>query len=221
MNKIRVLVADDQQLISEGIRIILEAHSDIEVIATAADGRTALQYTDTMEPDVVLLDIQMPEMSGLDALKAIKQRHPRTVVLILTTFDPDSYILEAFHSGADGYLLKDMSGERLTAAIRDAYAGNVTIPASIAARIIAQIPRIAKSLDDFALTQREQDIANLLMKGYANDSIAKALGITLGTAKNYVSTLYSKLEVKNRREAVLILAGLKAGDGQRRTVPAE
>jgi DNA-binding NarL/FixJ family response regulator len=190
VNKIKVVIADDQKLICEGIRIILEACPDIEVAATAENGHDAVRVVDELQPDVALLDIQMPGMSGLEALKTIKARHPKTAVLILTTFDPDAYIFEAFRSGADGYLLKDMSGEKLAAAIRDAHSGNVTIPASIAARIIAQIPRKAKSLGDYGLTQREQEIAGLIVKGYSNDSIVSALGITLGTVKNYVSTLY-------------------------------
>lgn len=212
MENIRVLIADDESLIREGIRIILDSQPDIEVAACAETGSEAVRQALALKPDVVLMDIKMPDMSGLEALRGIKRGCPKTVVLMLTTFDPDEYILEAFRSGADGYLLKDVSGDRLCAAIRDAHAGNVTIPAAVAARLIAQIPNEArkKTLSDFGLTLREAEIARLVSKGYSNESIAQAMGISLGTVKNYVSTLYSKLEVKNRREAILIITGLKS-----------
>lgn len=216
MDKIKVLVADDQLLICDGIRIILNSHKDIEVIATVNSGRAAVESTLANEPDVVLMDIQMPEMSGIEALKVIKAKRPRTVVLMLTTFDPDEYILGAFRNGADGYLMKDLSGDRLAMAIRDAYAGNSTMPVSIAARLIAQIPKDTrkKSLADYGLTAREMEIADLIAQGYLNDHIVQALGISLGTVKNYISTIYAKLQVSNRRQASLLIAGLKTGDSK-------
>ena len=214
MDNIRIVVADDQQLICEGIRIILSSQPGIEVIATAGSGAEAVAYVQEMKPDVALLDIQMPGMSGFEALREIKEKSPYTKVLILTTFDPDNYIIEAFRSGADGYLLKDMTGDKLAAAIRDAHAGNVTIPASIAARIIAQLPveNRRKTLAAYGLTQREQEIAGLIAKGVLNHKIAETLNISLGTVKNYVSTLYSKLEVKSRSEAILIITGMRGSN---------
>jgi len=211
MKNIRVLVADDQQLICDGIRIILDSTSDIRVVATAYNGRDAVAAALECQPDVVLMDIQMPGKSGIEALKEIKAARPQTVVLMLTTFDPDEYILASFRNGADGYLMKDLSGERLALAIRDAHAGNATIPVSIAARLIAQIPvdPWRKSLEDYGLTEREREIAELIAQGYGNEKLSKALGISMGTVKNYVSTIYSKLAVDNRREAVLLIAALK------------
>lgn len=210
MEKIRVLVADDQSLICEGIGIILASQPDLEVVGTAEDGRQVLELTAKYHPDVVLLDIQMPVMSGIEALRQIKANNPQTVVLMLTTFDPDEYIFGSFRNGADGYLLKDTTGEKLAAAIRDAYAGNFTIPSSIAARILAQIPKdiAKKNLEDYNLTLREKEIAELICKGYRNEKIAQALGVTLGTVKNYICSLYSKLEAKNRKEAIDIITGL-------------
>lgn len=212
MKKIRVLIADDQNLICDGIRIILNSQPDIEVTAAAYDGITAVEYVAKFRPDVALLDIEMPGMTGLEALKKIKAEYPEVKVLMLTTFDPDDYILAAFRSGADGYLLKDLSGEKLSAAIRDAYAGNVTVPASIAARLIAQIPsdNQKNSLADFQLTYREIEIAQLLAQGYQNEKIVQTLGLTMGTAKNYISDIYSKLEVKNRKEAIMMIKGLSS-----------
>jgi DNA-binding NarL/FixJ family response regulator len=211
--KIKIIVADDQLLICDGIRIILDSQPDIEVVAIADNGRTAVEYVSQYQPDLVLMDIQMPGMTGIEALKDIKSKYPKTLVLMLTTFDPDEYILGAFRNGADGYLLKDLSGDKLAAAIRDAYAGNITIPASIAARIVAQIPKETRrrTLSDYGLTQREMEIAELITKGYNNESIVRELGITLGTVKNYISTLYSKLEADNRKEAIYIITGLNNG----------
>lgn len=210
MDKIRVLVADDQRLICEGIRIVLDAYKDIEVAATVGSGRAAVEYVLATPPDVVLMDIQMPEMSGIEALKLIKAKRPQTVVLMLTTFDPDEYILGSFQNGADGYLMKDLSGDRLAMAIRDAHTGNSTMPVSIAARLIAQIPKDTrkKSLTDYGLTARELEIADLIAQGYQNGKISQALGISLGTVKNYISSMYAKLEVANRRQAILLIAGL-------------
>ena len=212
MNRIRVLIADDQLLICDGIRIILDSHPDIEVVATAGNGRAAVESALTRQPDVVLMDIQMPELSGIEALKLIKAKRPQTVVLMLTTFDPDEYILESFRNGADGYLIKDLSGDRLAMAIRDAFAGNSTIPVSIAARLIAQIPKETRknSLADYDLTARESIIANLIAQGYLNETIAQKLGISIGTVKNYISSIYAKLEVNNRQQAILLITGLKS-----------
>lgn len=212
MAKIKVLVADDQLLICDGIRIILDSHPDIEVVATVGNGRAAVESALADRPDVVLMDIQMPEMSGIEALKQIKAKRPQTVVLMLTTFDPDEYILESFRNGADGYLIKDLSGDRLAMAIRDAFAGNSTIPVSIAARLIAQIPKDTRksSLADYGLTARETIIANLIAQGYLNETIAQKLGISIGTVKNYISSIYAKLEVSNRQQAILLITGLKS-----------
>lgn len=212
MDNIKVLVADDQQLICEGIRIILDSTPDIRVVAVAGNGREAVAAALVHQPDVVLMDIQMPEKSGIEALKEIKAARPQTVVLMLTTFDPDEYIFASFRNGADGYLLKDLSGERLAMAIRDACAGNVTIPASIAARLIAQIPSAAvrKNLGDYGLTAREQEIAELIAQGYGNEELSKSLGISMGTVKNHVSTIYSKLSVDNRQQAILLITSLKS-----------
>ena len=181
------------------------------------NGRDAVAAALAMKPDVVLMDIQMPEMSDIEALKTIKQARPQTVVLMLTTFDPDEYILASFRNGADGYLMKDLSGERLAMAIRDAFSGNATIPASIAARLIAHIPEYAKrkTLEDYGLTARELEIAEMIAQGYGNEKLAATLGISMGTVKNHISTIYSKLEVDNRRQATVLISALKQAYGKR------
>jgi DNA-binding NarL/FixJ family response regulator len=210
MDQLKVIVVDDQQLICDGIRVILNSQPDMEVVATANDGHTAVEYADVHQPDVVLLDIEMPGMSGIETLKAIKARKPEITILMLTTFAVDDYIFGAFRNGATGYLLKDLSGDRLAAAIRDARVGHCTIPSAIAARLIAPIPadRQQRTLADYQLSQREADVAELIVQGCPNEKIARTLGISLGTTKNYISTLYSKLEVDNRQEAIRIMVGL-------------
>jgi len=207
MNKIRVIIADDQNLICEGIRIILDSQPDIEVIAAANNGLEAVELVASLNPDVVLMDIEMPVMNGIEALKHIKEKQPKTVVLMLTTFDPDHYIIGAFRNGADGYLLKDTSGEKLAGTIRESLSGNIIIPAAIAGRIIAQIPKDSqyKNQPDYNLTQRETEVADLMAKGYSNGRISEALGISMGSVKNYISTIYSKLQVGSRQEAILMI----------------
>lgn len=211
MNKIKIVIADDQKLICDGIRIILDSQPDMEVAAIAEDGQKAVESINAYEPDVALLDIRMPVMNGIEALKRIKANHPKTVVLMLTTFDPDEYIIGAFQNGADGYLLKDTTSDRLIETIRSAFNGSVIIPASIASRIIAHIPKEIRknSLADYGLTQREIEIANLIAGGYNNEKIAQVLGISLGTTKNYICMIYSKFEVRRRQEAICLIKGLK------------
>lgn len=210
MEKIRILLADDQSLIRDGIRIILDSQHDMEVVATAETGTEAVEKAQALRPDLILMDIRMPACSGIEALKAIKSQRPEAVVLMLTTFDPDEYIYGAFESGADGYLLKDMPGEQLISMVRYAAAGNILIPAHIAARLIARIPREALKtrLSDYGLTQREREIAELIRIGSNNGKIAEKLGIAHGTVRNYISTLYSKLGVGTRREAVHLISSL-------------
>ncbi|GAB1477434.1 response regulator transcription factor [Bacillota bacterium] len=209
-HKISIVIADDQKLISEGIRIILDAQPDMEVLAVADNGRAAVELVTEHKPDVALLDIRMPDMDGIAALREIKEELPETVVLMLTTFDPDEYIISAFKSGADGYLLKDTTGEKLIETIRSACNGSITIPVSIASRIIAHIPKSIRrnSLQEYGLTQREIEIAALIANGYNNDKISESLGISMGTTKNYICEIYSKLEVKGRREAICLIKGL-------------
>lgn len=211
MGKIRVVIADDQNLICDGIKIILDSQSDIEVVATAENGQKAVEYATAYQPDVMLLDIKMPVMSGLEALRKIKADFPDIAVIMLTTFDPDEFIISAFKEGADGFLLKDTTGDKLAGAIRDAYNGNMSIPSAIVYRIISHIPEETRKdkLSDYGLTQREIEIAGLIAKGYNNEKIAKNLDISLGTTKNYICSVYSKLEAKNRQEAIIIIRKLK------------
>ena len=210
MNKIKVLIADDQELIRDGIGIILKSQPDIEVVGCACDGEEAVEMSLNLSPDIVLMDIHMPKLSGIDAVKRIKEKNPKIIVIILTTFDPDEYIYGAFKNGVDGYLLKDMSGEKLISMVHDAYEGNMLLPVSIAARIIAGIPHDSrkKSLEEYGLSVREIEVAVYMARGFKNEQIAEAMQLGTGTVKNYISMIYSKLEVKYREEAIRLINSL-------------
>jgi len=204
MNKITVLLVDDQTIIRDGLRALLETNPDIQVVSEAKNGAEAYEQTSVFHPQVVLMDIRMPQMGGVEATRLIKQDFPETAVLVLTTFDDDESILGAISNGASGYLLKDISGAKLADAIRDAVRGSVILPGNIAAKITKHISRQGKaeiSLADF--TQREQDIIRLLMQGKSNQEIAKTLFLTVGTVKNYISQIYSKAGIADRANAIL------------------
>ncbi|MGI6190047.1 MAG: response regulator transcription factor [Clostridiales bacterium] len=204
MNQITVLLADDQTIIRDGLRALLETNPDIQVVAEARNGMEAYEQTEIHHPQVVLMDIRMPEMGGVEATRLIKRDFPETAVLVLTTFDDDESILGAIAHGASGYLLKDISGIKLADAIRDTVQGSIILPGNIAAKITKHIGRQGKteiSLEDF--TRREQDIIRLLMQGKSNQEIAQTLFLTVGTVKNYVSQIYSKAGITDRANAIL------------------
>lgn len=204
MNQITILLADDQTIIRDGLRALLETNPDIQVVAEAKNGMEAYEQTKVHHPQIVLMDIRMPEMGGVEATRLIKQDFPETAVLVLTTFDDDESILGAITHGASGYLLKDISGVKLAEAVRDTVRGSVILPGNIAAKITKHIGKQGKpetSLSDF--TQREQDIIRLLMQGKSNQEIAQTLFLTVGTVKNYISQIYSKAGITDRANAIL------------------
>lgn len=204
MSIIRVLLADDQTIIRDGLRALLETHGDIRVVGEAGNGRQACEQTRALRPDVVLMDIRMPELDGVEATRLIKLDFPQTVIIILTTFDDDEYIIKAMTYGAAGYLLKDIGSEKLIEAIHDGLRGGIILPGRVAAKITSRLaltttPEITSN--DF--TEREKDIIRLIMQGYGNKEIAQALFLSVGTVKNYISQIYVKIEVNDRASAVL------------------
>lgn len=204
--KIKILLADDQPILADGLMSVLSACEDFEVVGIASNGVEAVKKTEELRPDVVLMDIRMPEMNGVVATKEVKRVRPETKVLVLTTFDDTEYILGAINNGASGYLLKDTSVTALTDSIKNAYAGDTILPAKIA-RSIANAARLVtndrqiKLKQKFSLSDREVEIALMLYDGFTNKQIASALKLTDGTARNYISTLYEKMECANRAEA--------------------
>ncbi len=211
--KIKIMIADDQRLMREGLKTILELEEDMAVTGLAENGRDVLDKMADAQPDVILMDIRMPVMDGVECTGIVKQRYPGVKVLILTTFDDDGFIIEALKNGAAGYLLKDLSSEKLVGAIRDVYEGNSIMQPEIAAKLISRITGVKSSTaDDPAgpeqkrpegLTDRERDVLRLVGKGLSNAEIAKNLFISEGTVKNYISNLYGKLEVNDRSKLTL------------------
>ena len=202
---IKVMLVDDQQLIRQGIRILLEQEPDIEVIAEAANGLEALNLCRDNQPDVVLMDIQMPEMDGVVCTRQLTISYPKTGVIILTTFDDDDYIFDGLRAGARGYLLKDVSSADLAAAVRTVARGDALIQPSISRRVISEFARLSGGKSGLveALTPRELDVLRSLTDGLSNLEIAQKLVITEGTVKNHVSSLLAKLGVRDRTQAVI------------------
>lgn len=207
MEKIKVLIVDDQILLAEGIKSVLEMSEDLQVLGTAENGVIALKKMEEQLPDVVLLDIRMPEMNGVVATQEIKKRYPQVKVVILTTFDDSEYILNAINNGASGYLLKDISSEALVDAIKNAYKGDTILPAKIAKKIaetatLVTNDREIKLKKSFGFSSREVEIAMMMCEGFTNRQIATALKLTDGTARNYISVVYEKVGSENRGEAI-------------------
>jgi DNA-binding NarL/FixJ family response regulator len=206
---ITVLVADDQRLVRTGLRAILDAEPDIEVVAEAADGREAVDLVGRLEPAVALLDIRMPELDGLAAARQIVAGHPGTHVVILTTFDADDYVYEALRAGASGFLLKDAPAEQLVTAIRCAAIGDALIDPAVTRRLIARFAsavRPASSVPDplRSLTARELDVLRLLARGLSNIEIARELVVEENTVKTHVSRILTKLGLRDRVQAVVV-----------------
>jgi len=206
MTKINLIIVDDQRLMREGLQTILNLEPDLEVVGLAGNGAEALELVAVKQPDIVLLDIRMPVMDGVECTGRIKADYPETKVLVLTTFDDDEYIVEALRRGAAGYLLKDLPAEKLVAAIRDLYQGGAILQPEIAAKLISHlspepVPPTPEGPD--ALTQREKEILQLVAQGLSNREIAGTLFISEGTVKNYISSIYAKIGVTERSKAII------------------
>lgn len=204
---IKVLICDDQVVVREGLRAILSTARNIEVVGEAGDGDEALQEVARLGPDVVLMDLKMPVMNGVQATRAIRDHYPNTRVLVLTTFDADEWVFDAVRSGAAGYLLKDTSREGLIAAIEGTVAGKSYVDPGVAGKLLAQVSRVAPGshpaiIDD--LTDRELDVLRLLARGLTNADIAGRLFLSEGTVRNYVSSVLAKLGVADRTQAAVL-----------------
>lgn len=222
---IRIVLVDDQTLIRQGLQILLELEEDLEVVGTAASGREALAVVEQLRPDVVLMDVRMPQLDGVAATRELLQRLPGLGVIILTTFDDDEYVFEGLKAGARGYMLKDTSAEEIVAAVRAVAAGEALIQPSIARKVVAEFTRLAGGRAESAarkgeplapsapspqpsalpepLTEREHEVLRHLSAGRSNREIAEILVITEGTVKNHVSSTLAKLGVRDRTQAVL------------------
>ena len=204
---IRVLVADDQSMVRAGFRMLLAGEEDIEVVAEASNGLEAVNKTARFHPVVVLMDIRMPELDGLQATRRILAADNSARILILTTFDLDEYVYEALRAAASGFVLKDDSPEQLIAAIRTVAAGDALLSPTITSRVIqkfARMPRPAppRELDD--LSERERDVFRLMARGLSNGEIAQELYISETTVKTHVTHILQKLGLRDRVQAVVL-----------------
>ncbi len=207
--KIRLMLVDDQRLMRDGLRTILELEPDLKVIAEAENGKRALEAYAEHQPDVVLMDIRMPEMDGVEATRQLVGLNSQALIIILTTFDDDQYVFEGLRAGAMGYLLKDVSGAELAEAIRTVMAGGALIEPSVARKMVAEFARIAPAAKESAdslvepLTEREEEVLRLLAQGLTNREIAFQAHLAEGTVKNYVSAILNKIGVRDRTQAAL------------------
>ena len=199
---LKILIVDDHQVVRRGLQMTIDAEKDMRVIAEASNGTQVLGAIKKHKPDVVLMDLQMPEMNGVDALKQTRPAYPNLPILILTTFTDDAHVYAALRAGASGFLLKEMSGDDLVAAIRGAGQGKPQLHPDIARRLMARAPIPDDPFD--LLTERERGILKLLARGKSNKEIASELVLTEMTVKGYVSDLFAKLGVNDRTQAALM-----------------
>ncbi len=206
---VRLLLVDDQRLMREGLHTLLEMEPGLAVVGEAGNGQEGLDAYATLLPDVVLMDVRMPVMDGVEATRRLRERWPAARVIILTTFDDDEYVFEGLRAGALGYLLKDVSIQELADAIHTVMAGGVLIEPSVArkvvtefARMAAPAPRPAQDLDE-PLSERELEILRLLARGMTNREIATRLYLAEGTVKNYVTNILGKIGARDRTAAAL------------------
>jgi DNA-binding NarL/FixJ family response regulator len=204
---IRLIIADDHPVVREGLTAILETQPDIDVLAEAADGAEAVRLAVGLKPDVMLMDLQMPNLDGVEAIKQIKALVPETEIVVLTTYDSDEYIFRGIEAGARGYLLKGASKNELLGAIRAASRGEALLPPVVAGKLVERFTQMAQRQGgdgEEALTERELEVLRLMAQGARNKEIAHDLSITERTAKAHVSSILGKLAASDRTEAVTI-----------------
>jgi len=204
---IRVLICDDQVVVCDGLEMILNADYEIEVVGTAYDGEEALLMIQETNPDIVLMDLKMPSMNGIQATSQIARKYPHIKVLVLTTFGDDEWVFDAIRSGASGYLLKGTPRQDLVKAVKGTIIGQTHVDPIVAGKIFSHValsPSQHNSNIAQDLSERETDILKLLAKGLTNAEIAERLFLTKGTVRNYVSSILSKLDVDDRTQAALI-----------------
>jgi two-component system NarL family response regulator len=194
---IRILIADDHPIVREGLVAIIQRRTDMTVVGEAATGREAVELYHQTKPDIILMDLRMPEMDGVEAIQAIRGKDPNARIIILTTYDSDEDIYRGLRSGARAYLLKDAGREALLEAIRAVHAGKALIPGHVAAKL-------AERMMEPDLTPREIEVLNLLAQGKTNRQIARELGVALGTVKSHVNNILTKMGAEDRTQAATL-----------------
>ncbi len=207
MNKIKVLIADDHALFREGTRNLIEQEKDMEVIGEASDGEETVKLVTQLKPHVVLMDIAMPVVNGIEATKQIKARFTKTAVLILTAYENDQYIVALLEAGAAGYLLKNVSGRNLVNAIRAVFDGEAILHPSIAQKVFSHFGATSRKSEEptelAELTEREMEILKLAARGMSNQDIATHLYLSRRTIQSHLTNIFRKMDVGSRTEAVL------------------
>jgi len=209
MNRIRVLITDDHLIVREGLRLILETAEGIEIVGEASDGAECLQLVPELQPDVILMDLQMPRMDGITAIGHVRRAHPETAIVILTTFNEDDLMMRGLQAGARGYLLKDTSRENLLDTIQAAARGETLLKPEILARLLAVHSAPASApvpQTESPLTERELEVLQAAARGERNKEIAYKLGITERTVKAHLASIYQKFSVDSRAAAVAVAA---------------
>jgi DNA-binding NarL/FixJ family response regulator len=209
MTPIRILIVDDQSLFRESLQAYLGMQPDYAVVGEACNGEEALRLTGRLKPDVILMDVRMPVMDGVEATRLMHEAHPACKVIMLTTFDDDEYVFEALRNGASGYLLKDTPAEKLFEAVRAVTHGESFIQPSIQSKVLAEFARMAKQMPSKQavlvepLSRRELEILRLVAAGASNREIASRLYIAEGTVKNHVTSILGKMDVDDRTQAAI------------------
>lgn len=203
----RLLLVDDQRLMREGLRTLLELEQDFEIVGEAGDGQTALEAYAQLKPDVVLMDVRMPVLTGVEATRRLREKYPGARIIILTTFDDDANVFEGLRAGALGYLLKDVSGAELAQAVRTVMQGGALLEPSVARRVFAEFARLTPAAQpaplDEPLSERELDVLRLVAEGLSNKEIGQRLSLAEGTVKNYVTNVLQKIKARDRTQAAL------------------
>ncbi|SDK22298.1 response regulator [Natronincola ferrireducens] len=204
MKKIKILLVDDHSLVRQGLKQILELEGDLEVIGQVGDGEEAIVKAQTLKPDVILLDINMPKLNGIHTLRRLKDIDSTIKVIMLTFYEDKEYLFETINLGANGYVLKDAESDSLIKAVRDVYSGNSYIHPSIATDLVKEFNnRSTKEDDDMKLTKREYEVLTLIAEGLNNKEIGCSLYISEKTVKNHVSNIFKKINVNDRTQAAI------------------
>ena len=203
MDKIKLMIVDDHPVVRDGLVSILERQDDFQVVGQASNGLEAVERVLALQPDVILMDLRMPELDGVEAMRRISSERPETRFIVLTTYDSDQYIFDAIEAGAKGYLLKDTSREDLFEAVRAVHRGESGIEPGVAARVLDRFAQLSREEAQAPLlSEREVEVLQLMAKGSANKEIAVSLSITDSTVKTHVANIFQKLDVRGRTEAV-------------------
>jgi DNA-binding NarL/FixJ family response regulator len=203
----KVIICDDQAIIRDGLELLLKLEKDVEVVGMAQDGAEVVELVNSKTPDLILMDLKMPGMNGVEATRQIRTRHPEIKVLVLTTYDDDEWVFDAIRAGASGYLLKDTPREKLIEAIQGTVAGDSFVDPAVTGKLLAQVASKQEqpaSIITSQLTDRETDVLRLIARGLSNAEIAGKLHLSEGTIRNHVSAIFAKLGLTDRTQAAVL-----------------